>query len=93
MIHDLVGGDLGPRVSTSSQTETHGLPVTRTTDGEEDETDSIASSSSEEEAGDVDMLIHATHLKGEGANEGADSEEEVEAGLLDGDVDGDPMTK
>lgn len=96
LIHSLVGGDL-PQVSSGSQNrtaETNDTSVMGTANHEEDDADSIASSSGEDsldEEGDVDML-KAAALLNEKANKGADSEEEVEAGLLDGGEGGDPMT-
>jgi hypothetical protein len=95
LIHDLVGGDI-PQESSSSQTqaaETNDSPVTHTAKPVEGDTDSIGSSSSEDsldEEGDVDMLRAAAPTKEEEVDKGAASEEEVEAGLLDGG--GDPMT-
>jgi len=97
LIHDLVGGDLH-QVSSGPQTQAAGTndsSVTVTTKSEEGDTDSIASSSSEDsldEEGDVDMLKPVVPGKEEEANKGADSEEEVEAGLLGGDGGGPPMT-
>lgn len=96
LIHDLVGGDL-PQTSSNSQTqatETNDSLGTRTAKPKEDDTDSIASSSSEDsldEEGDVNMLKADAPAKEE-VDKGGDSEEEVEAGLLDGDEGGDPMT-
>jgi H/ACA ribonucleoprotein complex non-core subunit NAF1 len=97
LIHDLVGGDL-PQASPSSHTQaadTNDSSVTRTSNSEERDTDSIASSSCEDssdEEGDVDMLKADVIMKEEEAGKGADSEEEVEAGLLGGGEGGDPMT-
>jgi hypothetical protein len=96
LIHDLVGGDLEASSSSRALTaERHDPLATDTTKAEEDDTDSIASSSGEDsldDAGDVNMLKRDPPSKEEGAEKGADSEEEVEAGLLDRDEDGDPMT-
>lgn len=97
LIHDLVEGDLrqassGPQIQA---TETNGPSVTRTTTSEEGDTDSIASSSSEDsldQEGDVDMLKADALAKKEEVDKGADSEEEVEAGLLGGDGGGGHMT-
>ena len=97
LIHDMVGGDLS-HVSSSSQNQSAeaGDPsVTHTAKLEEDDTDSIASSSSEgslDEEGDVDMLKAAAPAMAEEVEKGAESEEEVEAGLLGGGGGGDPMT-
>lgn len=97
LIHDLVGGDL-PQASSTSQNqavENGDSPVTRTAKSEEDDTDSIASSSGEDsldDEGDVDMLKAAAPAKIEEVDKGAESEEEVEAGLLGGNKGGDPMT-
>lgn len=97
LIHDLVGGDLS-QASSSSQTQAAGrndLPTAHTTKSEEEDADSIGSSSSEDsldERGDVDMSMTDVPMKGEGVDKGADSEEEVEAGLLSRDGGGDPMT-
>lgn len=99
LIHDLVGGDLS-QTSPDSQAqaaETNGSSVTRTSNSEEGDTDSIASSSSEDssdEEGDVDMSKADVIMKEVEVGKGAESEEEVEAGLLDGDGGGggDPMT-
>jgi len=98
LIHDLVGGDLS-QTSPDSQAqaaETNGSSVTRTSNPEEADTDSIGSSSSEDssdEEGDVDMSkADVTMKEVEVGSKGAESEEEVEAGLLDGDGGGDPMT-
>ena len=96
LIHDLVGGDL-PQASSNSQTqaaETNDSSITHTSNSGEGDTDSIASSSSEDSSdgeGDVDMLKADVTMKEE-VGKGADSEEEVEAGLLNGDEGGDPMT-
>jgi hypothetical protein len=98
LIHDLVGGDL-LGASSSSQTlaaELNDPLGPGTSKAEEDDTDSIASSSGDDsldDAGDVDMLKrdHPSKAAAEG-EKGADSEEEVEAGLLDGGEGGDPMT-
>ncbi|KAF9650286.1 NAF1-domain-containing protein [Thelephora ganbajun] len=89
LIHDLVGGEL-PQASSSSRNQaakTNNLSVASTAESGEGDMDSIASSSSEgslEEEGDVDMLKADVPLKEE-VDSGANSEEEVEAGLLDGD--------
>ena len=97
LIHDLVGGDL-LGASSSSQTLTVGRndPLAPdTAKAEENDTDSIASSSSEDSldgAGDVNMLKRDAPSRGAEGEKGADSEEEVEAGLLDGNEGGDPMT-
>ena len=97
LIHDLVAENL-PQASSSSQTqatETNDLPIARIAEPEEGDTDSIASSSSEDSLdneGDVDMLKADTPAKKEEVDKGADSEEEVEAGLLGGHEGGDPMT-
>lgn len=97
LIHDLVGGDL-PQASSTSQNraaESGDSPGTRTAKSEEDDTDSIASSSGEDsldDEGDVDMLKAAAPVKTEEVDKGAESEEEVEAGLLGGSKGGDPMT-
>lgn len=96
LIHDLVGGDL-PEASSSSRTltsEGNNSSTARASEAEEDDTDSIASSSSEDslgEDGDFDMKTDTPSREG-GADKGADSEEEVEAGLLGGGEGGDPMT-
>lgn len=96
LIHDLVGKDL-PHVPSSSQAhaaETNDSSVNDASMSEEGDTDSIASTSSEDsldEAGDVDMLKAGVPTKEE-VDKGGDSEEEVEAGLLDKDEGGDPMT-
>lgn len=96
LIHDLVGEDL-PQASPSSRTHTAGMDhssVTRAAQSGESDTDSIASSSGEDsldEAGDVNMLKADVPMEEE-VDKGGDSEEEVEAGLLDKDEGGDPMT-
>ena len=95
MIHDLVGADL-PQTSSSSHqaAETDDSSVTHTAKPEEGDTDSIASSSSGDsldEEGDVDMLKTSGPVK-EKVDKGAESEEEVEAGLLHANEGGDPMT-
>lgn len=96
LIHDLVGGDL-PEASSSSRalaSEGHNSPTTRTSEAEEGDAGSIASSSGEDslsEDGDIDMKTDIPSREGE-ADKGGDSEEEVEAGLLGGDEGGDPMT-
>ena len=97
LIHDLVGGDLS-QASSSSQNEVSERSdslTTHTMKPEVDDTDSIASSSGEDsldEEGDVDMLKVAAPMKVEEVDKGAESEEEVEAGLLCGGEGGDPMT-
>ena len=97
LIHDLVGGDLS-QASSSSQNEVSERSdslATHTMKPEDDDTDSIASSSGEDsldEEGDVDMLKVAAPTKVEEVDKGAESEEEVEAGLLGGSKGGDPMT-
>ena len=97
LIHDLVDGHL-PQASPSSQTqnpETNVPLVTRTAKSDEGDADSIASSSSDDssnEEGDVDMSEADVPMKEGKADKSADSEEEVEAGLLAGDENGDPMT-
>ena len=95
LIHDLVGGDLSQESSTSQNkaVETNVPSVTHTTKPKHGDGDSIGSSSSEDsldEEGDVDMLKASALTKEEKVDKGADSEEEVEAGLLGGG--GDPMT-
>ena len=96
LIQDLVGADLS-QTSSSSQSqaaETGDSSVTNAAKPEEGDTDSIASSSSGDsldEEGDVDMLKATAPVKEE-VDKGAESEEEVEAGLLHADVGGDPMT-
>jgi len=96
LIHDLVGADL-PQLLSSPQNqaaETNDSSVTHTAKLEEGDTDSIASSSSGDsldEEGDVDMLKEVAPAK-EGVDKGAESEEEVEAGLLHADEGGNPMT-
>ena len=95
LIHDMVGADL-PHTSSSSQNqaaETNSSSETGTTKPEDD-ADSIASSSSGDsldEEGDVDMLKVGVPAKEE-VGKGAESEEEVEAGLLHATEGGDPMT-
>jgi len=96
LIHDLVGADLSqtPPSSQSQAAGTDDQSVTHTAKPEEGDTDSIASSSSGDsldEEGDVDMLKAAAPAKEE-VDKGAESEEEVEAGLLHADEGGDPMT-
>ena len=96
LIHDLVGADL-PQTSSSSQNqvaETDDSQGKHTAKPGEGDTDSIASSSSGDsldEEGDVDMLKASVPAK-EGVDKGAESEEEVEAGLLHADEGGNPMT-
>ena len=96
LIHDLVGADL-PQTSPISQNqaiETDDSSVTHTTKPGEGDADSIASSSSGDsldEEGDVDMLRAAVPAKEE-VDKGAQSEEEVEAGLFHADEGGNPMT-
>ena len=97
LIHNLVGGDLpgAPSSSCTSTTETNDPSATPTAKAEEGDTDSITSSCGEDaldEGGDVNMLkADASVRKGEAEKE-ADSEEEVEAGLLGGGEDGELMT-
>ena len=96
LIHDLVGKDL-PQLPSSSQAhaaEANDSSVNNAAMSKEGDTDSIASTSSEgslDEAGDVDMLKADVPMKEED-DEGGESEEEVEAGLLDKNEGGDPMT-
>ena len=96
LIHNLVG-DL-PEPSSSSQTtttETNNPSATCTAKAQEDDTDSITSSANEHslhEGGDVDMLKADISLREVEVDKGADSEEEVEAGLLVGNKVGEPMT-
>lgn len=92
LIQNLVEGNL-PEGSPSSRTDVPS--ATRAAKTEEDDTDSVTSSSSEnllDEGGDVDMLKGDATVKKERTDKGADSEEEVEAGLLGGGQDGEPMT-
>ena len=97
LIHDLVGGDLS-QASSSSPTQAAGAndaSIAHTAKSEEEDADSIGSSSSDgslDERGDVDMSVADVPMKEEGVDKGADSEEEVEAGLLNRDDGGDPMT-
>jgi len=95
LIHDLVGADLSHASSSQSQSaETNNSSVTHTAKPEEGDADSIASSSSGDsldEQGDVDMLKDTAPAKEE-VDKGAESEEEVEAGLLHADEGGNPMT-
>ena len=95
LIHDLVGADISQTSSSQNQAaETNNSPTTATAKPEEGDTDSIASSSSGDsldEEGDVDMLKAAAPAKEEVDKE-AESEEEVEAGLLHADEGGDHMT-
>jgi hypothetical protein len=92
LIQDLVGGDL-PEASSSSQTNV--LLATRTAKAEEEDANSITSSSGEnllDEGGDVDMLRAGASALKEEVDKGGDSEEEVEAGLLGKGDEGEPMT-
>lgn len=97
LIQNLVGATL-PHTSSSSQTQpagTNDSSANHTMKSGEGDTDSIASSSSEDssdEEGDVDMLKAEAPTKGDTVDKGAESEEEVEAGLLNADEGGDPMT-
>lgn len=97
LIHNLVGGDL-PEAPSSSQTSTaeaNELSVTRAAKAEEGDADSITSSSGDDsldEGGDVNMLKTDASVREEEVDKGAASEEEVEAGLLGGNEDGEPMT-
>lgn len=97
LIHNLVGGDLA-NPSSNSQTstaQTNDSSETRAVTAEEGDTDSITSSCSEDsldEGGDVNMLKTDTYVREEKVDKGADSEEEVEAGLLGVDEGGGPMT-
>ena len=95
LIHDLVGGVLPQASSRTHAAETGVSLVARTSNSGEGDTDSIGSSSSEDspdEEGDVNMSKADVIMKEEEVGKGADSEEEVEAGLLGGGGGGDPMT-
>ena len=95
LIHDLVGGVLPQASSRTHAAETGVSLVARTSNSGEGDTDSIGSSSSEDssdEEGDVNMSKADVIMKEEEVGKGADSEEEVEAGLLGGGGSGDPMT-
>ena len=97
LIHDLVWGDLpeAPLVPHTLAAEPGDSSATHNSNPEGSDTDSIASSSSKDPSemeGDVDMLRTDAPSTEEEVNKGAHSEEEVEAGLLDGGGDCDPMT-
>ena len=97
LIHNLVGGDLTGASSSSqiSTAETNDPSVTHAAKTEKGDADSITSSAGEDsldEGGDVDMLKTDPPERKEEVDKGADSEEEVEAGLLGGGECGEPMT-
>lgn len=97
LIHNLVGGD-PPEPSSSSRASTAGTNdpsaacAAKTEEGDMDSITSSCGEDSLDEGGDADMLKTDASVREKGVDQGADSEEEVEAGLLDGDEGGEPMT-